>query len=36
MIIPTAPERLRWRIKRLFPELYFRKLVAMLREAGRT
>lgn len=26
MIIPTAPERLRWRLKRFFPELYFRML----------
>jgi NADP-dependent 3-hydroxy acid dehydrogenase YdfG len=31
MIIPTAPERLRWRIKRFFPNYYFRKLMAFTR-----
>ncbi|GMV28131.1 MAG: putative short-chain dehydrogenase/reductase [Rhodanobacteraceae bacterium] len=35
MIIPTAPERTRWRLKRFLPEFYFRKLVAALRAAGR-
>jgi NADP-dependent 3-hydroxy acid dehydrogenase YdfG len=35
LIIPTAPERTRWRIKRFLPEFYFRKLVAALRAAGR-
>ncbi len=35
LIIPTAPERTRWRIKRFLPEFYFRKLVAALRTAGR-
>jgi len=35
MIIPTAPERMRWRLKRFLPEFYFRKLVAALRAAGR-
>lgn len=35
LIIPTAPERLRWRLKRFLPEFYFRKLVAALRAAGR-
>lgn len=35
LIIPTAPERRRWRIKRFFPEFYFGKLVAALRAAGR-
>jgi NADP-dependent 3-hydroxy acid dehydrogenase YdfG len=36
LIIPTAPERLRWRLKRFLPEFYFRKLVAALRAAGRS
>ena len=27
MIIPTGPERLRWRMKRWFPNLYFRELM---------
>lgn len=36
MIVPTSPERTRWRLKRFFPEFYFRKLVQALREAGRT
>jgi len=35
MIIPTSPERTRWRLKRFLPEFYFRKLVAALRSAGR-
>ncbi len=29
MIIPTAPERLRWRLKRFLPNVYFRKLMQM-------
>lgn len=29
LIIPTAPERLHWRLKRWFPEFYFRRLMAM-------
>lgn len=29
MIIPTAPERLRWRLKRFFPNYYFRKLMQL-------
>ena len=27
MIIPTGPERMRWRLKRWFPNLYFRELM---------
>lgn len=29
MIIPTAPERLRWRLKRFFPNYYFKKLMQL-------
>lgn len=29
MIIPTAPERLRWRLKRFFPNYYFKKLIQL-------
>jgi NADP-dependent 3-hydroxy acid dehydrogenase YdfG len=29
MIIPTRAERVRWRLKRWFPELFFRKLLKM-------
>jgi NADP-dependent 3-hydroxy acid dehydrogenase YdfG len=29
MIIPTAPERLRWRLKRFLPNYYFKKLMQM-------
>ncbi len=29
MIIPTAPERLRWRLKRFLPNVYFRKLMQL-------
>lgn len=36
MIVPTATERTRWRLKRFLPEFYFKKLVQALREAGRT
>jgi NAD(P)-dependent dehydrogenase (short-subunit alcohol dehydrogenase family) len=32
MIIPTAAERTRWRLKRFFPELYFRKMLAMIKQ----
>lgn len=32
MIIPTGPERTRWRLKRWFPEVYFRKLIAFTRQ----
>ncbi|MEO8671819.1 MAG: SDR family oxidoreductase [Tahibacter sp.] len=32
MLIPTALERRRWRIKRFFPEVYFKKLVSTLRK----
>ncbi|MBL8301024.1 MAG: SDR family oxidoreductase [Rhodanobacteraceae bacterium] len=35
MIIPTAQERTRWRLKRFLPEFYFRRLIAALRAAGR-
>lgn len=37
MIIPTGPERTRWRVKRWFPEYYFRQLMKftrMMRERG--
>lgn len=27
MIIPTGPERMRWRVKRWFPNLYFRQMI---------
>ena len=36
LIIPTATERFRWRLKRWLPEFYFRQLVAALRAAGRS
>jgi len=29
LILPTRAERMRWRLKRWFPELYFRKLMEM-------
>lgn len=32
MIIPTAPERLRWRLKRYLPNYYFRKLMQAYRK----
>lgn len=31
MIIPTGPERMRWRLKRWFPEIYFRELMKFAR-----
>jgi NAD(P)-dependent dehydrogenase (short-subunit alcohol dehydrogenase family) len=34
LILPTRREKGRWRIKRFFPEWYFRKLMAMTRAAG--
>lgn len=34
LILPTLGERTRWRIKRFFPELFFRKLIAIMRQAG--
>ncbi|HQW81538.1 MAG: SDR family oxidoreductase [Rhodanobacteraceae bacterium] len=32
MIIPTTTERIRWRVKRWFPELYFRELMKLARK----
>jgi hypothetical protein len=32
MIIPTRREPMRWRLKRWFPELYFRLLSSMARK----
>jgi NAD(P)-dependent dehydrogenase (short-subunit alcohol dehydrogenase family) len=32
MIIPTGPERMRWRIKRWFPALYFKELMRFTRQ----
>ncbi len=29
MIIPTGPERMRWRLKRFFPNYYFKKLMQL-------
>lgn len=29
LIVPTAPERLRWRLKRWFPEVYFKQLLKL-------
>ena len=34
LILPTADVRKRWRLKRWFPELYFRKLVAHMQSYG--
>ncbi len=34
LILPTKGERGRWRIKRFFPELFFRKMVAIMRQRG--
>jgi len=34
LILPTRREPLRWRIKRWFPEYYFRKLCALTRRPG--
>lgn len=34
LILPTRNEPMRWRIKRLFPELYFRKLVKAVAAMG--
>lgn len=34
LILPTRKEKGRWRIKRFFPEFYFRKLMAMTRRHG--
>ena len=31
MILPSADVRQRWRLKRWFPELYFRKLMQLVR-----
>lgn len=35
LILPTAEVRQRWRIKRWFPEFYFRKLMQLVRNRGR-
>ncbi|MEO8743460.1 MAG: hypothetical protein ABI365_09740, partial [Lysobacteraceae bacterium] len=35
MIIPTHREPMRWRIKRWFPEYYFRKLVRAVAAANK-
>ncbi|MBS0571277.1 MAG: SDR family oxidoreductase [Proteobacteria bacterium] len=34
LILPTRGERGRWRVKRFAPEMFFRKLVAMVDKAG--
>ena len=34
LIVPTATERLRWRLKRFLPEFYFRRLIAAQRAVG--
>jgi len=36
LILPTKHERMRWRIKRFLPEMFFRKLVATVRGGGRS
>ena len=35
LILPTKAETGRWRIKRFFPEFFFKKLVAMVAKGGR-
>ena len=35
LILPTKNEPLRWRIKRFLPEVFFRKLVATVRNGGK-
>ncbi len=34
LILPTSNERTRWRLKRFLPELFFRKLVDVMRKGG--
>ena len=34
LILPSAEVRNRWRLKRWFPELYFRKLMQIVRSRG--
>jgi len=36
LILPTKHERMRWRIKRLLPEMFFHKLVETVRGGGRS
>jgi len=36
LILPTKHERMRWRIKRFLPEMFFRKLVETVRGGGRS
>jgi NADP-dependent 3-hydroxy acid dehydrogenase YdfG len=36
LIVPTPAERMRWRLKRWFPELYFRQLLKLVRSRSRT
>jgi len=36
LILPTRHEPMRWRLKRFLPELFFRKLVEVVRNGGRT
>ena len=35
LILPTKAETMRWRIKRWLPELFFRKMVAVVRSGAR-
>jgi short-subunit dehydrogenase len=34
LIIPTATERKRWRIKRWFPEFYYKQVQKLMRQRG--
>jgi len=36
LILPTKAEPMRWRIKRFLPEMFFKKLVAVVRSGGRS
>ncbi|HET7843686.1 MAG TPA: SDR family oxidoreductase [Xanthomonadales bacterium] len=36
LVLPTRAERLRWRLKRFLPEVYFRQLQKMARERGQS
>lgn len=35
LVLPTRAERLRWRLKRFLPEVYFRQVLKMARERGK-
>ena len=35
LILPTKAEPMRWRIKRFLPEMFFKKLVDVVRKGGR-